>query len=228
MKLVYICSPLRGAIEENIKKANQYCEYAAGCDTVPLAPHAIFTAYLQDDIPEQREKGLKMGLALLRRCDEMWCCGDEITQGMQGEIDLATKIHIPIVYVLEHHMEEGLKIRQENKALGMEDCIPESNKTDYENKILVLNPEALINSRRTAENSLWIAYNGFGCTYGARGQAVYAKSLFSGQECRWERADFLGAVRPESLKQLLENTPVKNELAEELINEQEQDLEVEL
>lgn len=70
MKLVYICSPLRGAIEENIKKANRYCEYAAGCDTIPLAVHTIFTAYLQDDIPEQREKGLKMGLALLRRCDE--------------------------------------------------------------------------------------------------------------------------------------------------------------
>lgn len=228
MKLVYICSPLRGAIEENIKKANLYCEYAAGCDTIPLAPHAIFTAYLQDDIPEQREKGLKMGIALLKRCDEMWCCGEEITQGMQGEIDQATKLHIPIIYVLEHHMEERLKIRQENKALGMEDCIPKSNETDYENKILVLNPEALIKNCRTAENSLWIAYNGFGCTYGARGQAVYVKSLFSGQECRWERADFLGVVKPESLKKWLENTPVKNEMAEELINEQEQNLEAEL
>lgn len=27
--LVYICSPLRGAIEENIKKAHRYCEYAS-------------------------------------------------------------------------------------------------------------------------------------------------------------------------------------------------------
>ena len=228
MKLVYICSPLRGAMKENIKKANRYCEYAAGCDTVPLAPHAIFTAYLQDNIPEQREKGLKMGLALLRRCDELWCCGDEITRGMQGEIDLATKLNIPIVYVLEHHIEEGLKIRQENKALDNEDCIPRSNEMDYEDKILVLNPEVLIKSRRTAENSLWIAYNGFGCTYGARGQAVYAKSLFSGQECRWERADFLGIVRPESLKQWLENTPVKNEIAETLINEQESSEEMTL
>ncbi|OLN26573.1 DUF4406 domain-containing protein [Desulfosporosinus metallidurans] len=228
MKLVYICSPLRGVVEENIKKANRYCEYAAGCDTVPLAPHAIFTAYLQDNIPKQREKGLEMGLALLRRCDEMWCCGDEITQGMQGEIDLATKLNIPIVYVLDHHMEEGLKIRQENKALDTEDCIPRSNEMDYEDKILVLNPEALMTSRRTAENSLWIAYNGFGCTFGARGQAVYAKSLFSGQECRWERADFLGIVKPESLKQWLENTPVKNEIAETLINEQEQHLEMTL
>lgn len=57
-----------------------------------------------------------------------------------------------------------------------------------------------------------IAYNGFGYTHGARGQVVYAKSLFSGQECRWERADFLGIVKTESLKKWLENTPVKNEL----------------
>ena len=227
MKLVYICSPLRGAIEENIKKAHRYCEYAAGCGVIPLAPHTIFTAYLQDTIPEQRAQGLKMGLELLKRCDEIWVCGDEISQGMQGEIDLAAKLHIPTIYVLDHHFEEGLKIRQSSKALGMDDCITGSDRDDYENKILVLNPEALISNCRTAENSLWVAYNGFGCTYGARGQAVYAKNLFDGREARWERADFLGIVKPESLKKWLENTPVKNELAETLILEQEKSEDLE-
>ena len=227
MKLVYICSPLRGAIEENIKKAHRYCEYAAGCGVIPLAPHTIFTAYLQDTIPEQRAQGLKMGLELLKRCDEIWVCGDEISQGMQGEIDLAAKLHIPTIYVLDHHFEEGLKIRQSSKALGMDDCITGSNRDDYENKILVLNPEALISNCRTAENSLWVAYNGFGCTYGARGQAVYAKNLFDGREARWERTDFLGIVKPESLKKWLENTPVKNELAETLILEQEKSEDLE-
>lgn len=227
MKLVYICSPLRGAIEENIKKAHRYCEYAAGCGVIPLAPHTIFTAYLQDTIPEQRAQGLKMGLELLKRCDEIWVCGDEISQGMQGEIDLAAKLHIPTIYVLDHHFEEGLKIRQSSKALGMDDCITGSDRDDYENKILVLNPEALINNCRTAENSLWVAYNGFGCTYGARGQAVYAKNLFDGREARWERADFLGIVKPESLKKWLENTPIKNELAEMLILEQEKSEDLE-
>ena len=227
MKLVYICSPLRGAIEENIKKAHRYCEYAAGCGVIPLAPHTIFTAYLQDTIPEQRAQGLKMGLELLKRCDEIWVCGDEISQGMQGEIDLAAKLHIPTIYVLDHHFEEGLKIRQSSKALGMDDCITGSDRDDYENKILVLNPEALISNCRTAENSLWVAYNGFGCTYGARGQAVYAKNLFDGREARWERTDFLGIVKPESLKKWLENTPVKNELAETLILEQEKSEDLE-
>lgn len=227
MKLVYICSPLRGAIEENIKKAHRYCEYAAGCGVIPLAPHTIFTAYLQDTIPEQRAQGLKMGLELLKRCDEIWVCGDEISQGMQGEIDLAAKLHIPTIYVLDHHFEEGLKIRQSSKALGMDDCITGSDRDDYENKILVLNPEALISNCRTAENSLWVAYNGFGCTYGARGQAVYAKNLFDGREARWERTDFLGIVKPESLKKWLENTPIKNELAEMLILEQEKSEDLE-
>ena len=217
MKLVYICSPLRGEIEENIKKAHKYCEYAAGCDVIPLAPHTIFTAYLDDTIKEQREQGLKMGLELLKRCDEIWVCGDEVSQGMQGEIDLATKLNIPTVYVLDRHVEEGLKIRQNSLALGVDDCLSGSNQQNYENKILVLNPEALISSCRKAENSLWIAYNGFGCTYGARGQAVYAKSLFDGHESRWERADFLGIVKPESLQKWLENTPIKNELAESLV-----------
>lgn len=217
MKLVYICSPLRGEIEENIKKAHKYCEYAAGCDVIPLAPHTIFTAYLDDTIKEQREQGLKMGLELLKQCDEIWVCGDEVSQGMQGEIDLATKLNIPTVYVLDRHVEEGLKIRQNSVALGVDDCLSGSNQQNYENKILVLNPEALISSCRKAENSLWIAYNGFGCTYGARGQAVYAKSLFDGHESRWERADFLGIVKPESLQKWLENTPIKNELAESLV-----------
>jgi hypothetical protein len=227
LKLVYICSPLRGAIEENIKKAHRYCEYAAGCGVIPLAPHTIFTAYLQDTIPEQRAQGLKMGLELLKRCDEIWVCGDEISQGMQGEIDLAAKLHIPTIYVLDHHFEEGLKIRQSSKALDMDDCITGSDRDDYENNILVLNPEALISNCRTAENSLWVAYNGFGCTYGARGQAVYAKNLFDGREARWERADFLGIVKPESLKKWLENTPIKNELAETLILEQEKSEDLE-
>ena len=227
MKLVYICSPLRGVIEENIKKAQRYCEYAAGCNVIQLAPHAIFTVYLNDNILEQRAQGLKMGLELLKRCDEIWVCGDEISQGMQGEIELATQLHIPTVYVLEHHIEEGLKIRQESKALGIEDCLVESYQENYENKILVLNPEALISNCRTAENSLWVAYNGFGCTYGAKGQAVYAKNFFDGHESRWERADFLGIVKPESLKEWLINTPIKHELVGTLMHEQEKNEDIE-
>lgn len=38
MKLIYICSPLRGNIEENIQKANEYSRNIALQGTAPLHP----------------------------------------------------------------------------------------------------------------------------------------------------------------------------------------------
>ena len=80
LRLVYISSPLRGDIEKNMEKAKDYCAYAASCGVIPLAPHTIFTQYLNDTVPEQREQGLRMGHELLERCDELWVMGDTISQ----------------------------------------------------------------------------------------------------------------------------------------------------
>lgn len=76
-----------------------YCAYAASCGVIPLAPHTIFTQYLNDAVPEQREQGLRMGHELLERCDELWVMGDTISQGMKDEIGLATFLQLPILYV---------------------------------------------------------------------------------------------------------------------------------
>ena len=222
MKLVYVVSPVRGNIEDNLKKANRYCEYVAGCGHIPIAPHLAWQGFLPEN-PENREKALAMGLKLIDYCSEVWVCGDEISQGMQSEIAAAEKLKKPIMYVLQERIDENLKIRQSLEPLGITDCVPGSDKEDYGNKILVLNPEALISNCRNAQNSLWVAYNGFGCTYGARGQAVFAKNLFDGRESQWERADFLGAVKPESLQKWLDDMPVKNETAHTYAREAEQE-----
>lgn len=99
MKLVYICSPLKGDIPGNIAKAVEYCAYAARQGVIPLAPHTIFTQYLNDAIPAQREQGLRMGIELLKRCDEFWVCGDTISIGMQNEILYAQNHGIPLRYL---------------------------------------------------------------------------------------------------------------------------------
>ena len=99
LRLVYISSPLRGDMEKNMEKAKDYCAYAASCGVIPLAPHTIFTQYLNDTVPEQREQGLRMGHELLERCDELWVMGDTISQGMKDEIGLATFLQLPILYV---------------------------------------------------------------------------------------------------------------------------------
>ena len=217
MRLVYISSPLRGDMEKNMEKAKDYCAYAASCGVIPLAPHTIFTQYLDDAEPEQREQGLRMGRELLKRCDELWIMGDTISQGMQEEINLAKSRHLPVLYVFEDMVRNKRMIRQLDRPLDRNDCIPGSNQCNYENQFLVLKPEVCSKDRdMTADDSIWYARDGFGCIYGARGQAVYAESLLTGEYIHWERHDFCGIVRPESLTGWLLDKPVRNAAAEEL------------
>lgn len=42
---------------------------------------AIFTQYLDDNKPEERKKGMQMGLDLLDHCDELWVFGNNISEG---------------------------------------------------------------------------------------------------------------------------------------------------
>ena len=76
MKLVYIASPLRGQhpsgkdYETNIRLAAEYCEKACSLGVLAFAPHLYFTQFYNDTIPEEREKGLEMGLAMLEKCEE--------------------------------------------------------------------------------------------------------------------------------------------------------------
>ena len=47
MKRVYVCAPLGGNIEENLKKVKTYTAYALRCGTAPVVPH--FYALCLDD-----------------------------------------------------------------------------------------------------------------------------------------------------------------------------------
>ena len=202
LRLVYISSPLRGDMEKNMEKAKDYCAYAASCGVIPLAPHTIFTQYLNDTVPEQREQGLRMGHELLERCDELWVMGDTISQGMKDEIGLATFLQLPILYVSDDMVKNQTMIRQLDRPLDINDCIPDSSQYNYENQFLVLKPGVSSKGEdMTADDSIWYARDGFGCIYGARGQAVYAESLLTGKYIHWERHDFCGPELISAAKQ---------------------------
>ena len=96
-KLVYICSPYRGDVEENVRKAQLYSAKAMidHPDVLPIAPHLLFTQFLDDTDPEQRRIRLDAGLDLLSICDELWVYG-EPSEGMAAEIRLAEELCIPI------------------------------------------------------------------------------------------------------------------------------------
>jgi hypothetical protein len=107
MKLVYIASPYAGDIEHNTLVAQEYCRRAAEQNVIPLAPHLLFTQFLDDNIPDQREQGLKMGLELLSSCSELWVCGPRISSGMAAEIEHAERLGIQTRYIPELEMAEA-------------------------------------------------------------------------------------------------------------------------
>ena len=90
MKKVFVCSPYRGNVEENIKKAKQYAKYASLKGNAVFVPHLLYTQFLDDSIEQEREAGINSGLEFLKLCDEMWVFAndyDHCTTGMKQEID---------------------------------------------------------------------------------------------------------------------------------------------
>jgi hypothetical protein len=97
MKKVYICSPLRGDMQNNIANAQEYCREACANGVLPIAPHIYFTQFLNDLDPAQRKAGMEMGLEQLTDCSEIWVYGD-ISEGMAKEISIAKALGIAVVY----------------------------------------------------------------------------------------------------------------------------------
>lgn len=93
---IYVCSPLKGDIERNIRKATGYSRFVFTQGGIPLAPHAIFTQFLDDNVPEERNAGIEMGIQLLVKCDELWAFGERISEGMEAEIAAAKTMGLTV------------------------------------------------------------------------------------------------------------------------------------
>lgn len=108
---IYVCSPYRprskdpfAADEElecNIERAKTACRLVADLGGVPICSHLFCTQFLDDDIPEEREKGKKLGLEMLKDADELWCFSEHISEGMAAEIQEASKLSIPVRMICE-------------------------------------------------------------------------------------------------------------------------------
>ena len=48
--------------------------------------HLLFTQFLDDDNPMEREMGMHFGNVLMNLCREVWVFGDIISPGMDAEI----------------------------------------------------------------------------------------------------------------------------------------------
>lgn len=107
MKKVYICSPLGGNVDENLKKAVRYTKYALECGAAPVVPH-FYALCLNDNIPRERELGMAAGLSLLWFCDELWIFGDEVSEGMQAEISFCKNLNIKTRKIRESEIRKAI------------------------------------------------------------------------------------------------------------------------
>ena len=108
--IVYICSPYAGEIEKNVKAAQEYSRFAVEKGYIPIAPHLLFPQFM--DEATERWLGLKMGIVLLGKCEQVWVFGDVISEGMAAEIEKAKKQRKQIRYFTE-----------DLKEVGHEDCV---------------------------------------------------------------------------------------------------------
>ena len=115
MKLIYVASPYAGDIEKNTAFAKKACRHVMSEGHAFFAPHLLYPQLLDDSKPQERQAGLDMGLAMLPRCDELWCYGDRISFGMHLEIEEAVRLGIPVRRVME--LENGFAI---GRAKGIE------------------------------------------------------------------------------------------------------------
>ena len=102
-KKVFICSPFRGDMEGNARKAAAYCRMACEEGHLPIAPHLLFPQFLNEGIEEERRLGIAMGMELLALCDEVWVFG-EATEGMAAEIPGAA---LPRIFISQSRQFRG-------------------------------------------------------------------------------------------------------------------------
>ena len=87
--------------------------------------------------------------------------------------------------------------RRAYQSLGLFDhthCLPDTEKQDFEGKVIVLSPKTLKESCLTPQNQLWLCTGGFGSHPGTIGRAVYATCLADGEKTRWNRIDIIGVL----------------------------------
>ena len=80
--LVYICSPYRGEVEENVKNARGFSRFAVDKNAIPFTPHLLFPQFMDDDNDKERDLAMFMNTIFLRKCQEIWVLDGYISKGL--------------------------------------------------------------------------------------------------------------------------------------------------
>ncbi|MED4599763.1 hypothetical protein P9314_03455 [Paenibacillus validus] len=104
-----------------------------------------------------------------------------------------------VQWELEDLKEERASVKVPLSPLTQAQCQPIREDMRIDNQVVVIRPERLRPEYRTAVNQLVLALSGFGTSANSRGRAVYVINLYTGEEARWNREDFMGLIKPEHM-----------------------------
>ena len=89
-KMLYVCSPYRGEVKRNKEYARELTRKAIDNGFVPVTVHLYLTEALDDNKPDEREKGMEAGATILDNCKYILVGGRYgISEGMASEIKRA-------------------------------------------------------------------------------------------------------------------------------------------
>lgn len=95
---IFVCSRLKGNIENNIMRAKMISRELLIQGHFPLTPHIYFPQFLDESNEAERFFGIEAGLNWVRECDEVWVYDNNISEGMSIEISLAKSLGKPVIY----------------------------------------------------------------------------------------------------------------------------------
>lgn len=90
MKKVYIAHPIGGDVDGNLVKVAEIIREITlnAPNVIPIAPYFVLCHALDDTDPEERKRGMEVGLDYIKHASglEIWLYGDRISAGMKAEI----------------------------------------------------------------------------------------------------------------------------------------------
>ena len=100
MKICYIAHAIGGDVPQNLADLRRIIRLINSTepDIVPFCPYYADVVSLDDNIPEERKRGIENDQAILRSgiVDELWLTGVKFSPGMQAEVLIAQEMGIPI------------------------------------------------------------------------------------------------------------------------------------
>ncbi len=81
---MYVASPCRGNVKQNLRFARAVAAHLARRGDTPLGSHLILAGALDDEVPTDRDCGMKAGLHLVSKCDLLYAFVEEGSSPSEG------------------------------------------------------------------------------------------------------------------------------------------------